>query len=150
MFDSKLSPADAVRGFNKHVLNPAMMHLAGRKHWYSSVIRHTGRRSGSDYATPVVAEPTADGFVLPLPYGTGVDWLRNVLAAGRATIRCHGRTYDVVDPVVIDARTAAPMLSARRRRVFARFGVDHFLTVKTATHAPVGADANSQQDGMQK
>ena len=63
----------AVRVFNKHLLNPAMLHLAGRKHWYAAVIRHTGRRSGSHYATPVVADGVADGFILPLPYGTGVD-----------------------------------------------------------------------------
>ena len=82
---------DAVRVFNKHVLNPVMMNLAGRKHWYAAVIRHTGRRSGKTYATPVVADRVANGFILPLPYGTGVDWLRNVLAAGRATVTVGAR-----------------------------------------------------------
>jgi hypothetical protein len=42
------SVRDAVRVFNKHVLNPAMMQLAGRKYWYAAVIRHTGRRSGKN------------------------------------------------------------------------------------------------------
>ena len=87
MSDDTMTPLkNAVRVFNKHVLNPAMLTLAGRKHWYAAVIRHTGRRSGKSYATPVVADRVADGFILPLPYGTGVDWLRNVLAAGSATI----------------------------------------------------------------
>ncbi|HUH69305.1 MAG TPA: nitroreductase, partial [Mycobacterium sp.] len=57
-----------------------MLRLAGRKHWYASAIRHAGRRSGKQYATPVVADRVADGFVIPLPYGTRVDWLQNVLA----------------------------------------------------------------------
>ena len=70
--------------FNKFVLNPVMMHLAGRKNWYASVIRHTGRRTGKTYATPVLAEQVASGFVArqdcrlqriasnegPLPRGT--------------------------------------------------------------------------------
>lgn len=65
-----------MRTFNKYVLNPPMRLPAGRKHWYASVIRHIGRRSGKAYATPVVAERVPDGFVIPLPYGADVDWLR--------------------------------------------------------------------------
>lgn len=127
---------DAVRTFNKYVLNPAMLHLAGRKHWYASVVRHTGRHTGKGYVTPVVAEVAGDGsgewLVIPLPYGTHVDWLRNVLAAGKATVTVRGQTYDVVEPVIIDAATAAPLLSARRRRTFERFGIGHFLKLRRA------------------
>ncbi|MGX9791153.1 nitroreductase [Mycobacterium sp. MMS18-G62] len=121
---------DAVRAFNKRVLNPAMMHLAGRKHWYAAVIRHTGRRSGKSYATPVVADRVTDGFILPLPYGVGVDWLRNVVAAGSATITADGQTYDVVEPEIIDAGAALPQMSERRRRALSRFGIEDYLKVK--------------------
>lgn len=127
---------DAVRVFNKHILNPVMLHLAGRKNWYASVVHHTGRHTGKAYATPVVAELASDAsgdwLVIPLPYGTGVDWLRNVLAAGTATVRAHGRTYDAVEPVIIDAAAAAPLLSASRRRTFQRFGIGHFLRLRRA------------------
>ncbi|RDI60466.1 nitroreductase [Nocardia pseudobrasiliensis] len=122
---------DALRIVNKYVTNPAMMHLAGRKHWYASVIRHTGRRTGESYATPVVAERVADGFIIPLPYGTRVDWLRHVLSSGRATIRTGGRTYDVVEPEIIDAASAAPQLSPERRRAFQRFGSKHYLKLRS-------------------
>jgi len=70
-----------------------------------------------------------------LPYGTRVDWLRNVLAAGRATIKAGGQTYDVVEPEIIDAETAAPQLSPRRRRAFERFGIDKFVKLKLAPTA---------------
>lgn len=126
------SVRDGVRTFNKYLLNPAMMHLAGRKHWYAAVIRHTGRRSWKNYATPVVADRVADGFILPLPYGTGVDWLRNVLTAGRATVTVGGETYEVTEPEVIDAAMAGPQLSPRRRRAFERFRIDDFAKVKLA------------------
>ena len=65
---------DNVRAFNKLALNPLMLRLAGRKYWYASVIEHTGRHSGKNYATPVATERVPDGFVIPLPYGVGVDW----------------------------------------------------------------------------
>ncbi len=121
---------DKARVFNKHVLNPFMLRLAGRKYWYASVIEHTGRRSGAQYATPVVADTVAGGFIVPLPYGTDVDWLRNVMAAGRATLLVHGERYTVAQPQVVDAAVAAPLLSPHRRRLFARFGIAHYLKVK--------------------
>jgi hypothetical protein len=99
MTNDTINPVrDAVRSFNKHLLNPAMMHLAGRKRWYAGVIRHTGRRPGKNCATPVVADRVECGFIVPLPYGTGVDWLRTIRAAGKATMTVGGQTYDVVSP----------------------------------------------------
>lgn len=122
---------DAVRSFNKHVLNPAMLHLAGRRHWYAAVVRHTGRRSGRHYATPVVADRVANGFIVPLPYGTDVDWLHNVQTSGTAAVAVGGRTYEVVESEIIDAATAGPQLSPARRRVFQAFGIDKFVELKT-------------------
>jgi deazaflavin-dependent oxidoreductase (nitroreductase family) len=122
---------DKIRLLNKRLLNPAMMYLAGRRHWYAAVIRHRGRHSGREYATPVVAVPVAgDAFVIPLPYGEEVDWLKNVLAAGRATVEAKGETYDVFEPEVIAAE-AFPLLDARHRRTWRRFGIKRFLRLKT-------------------
>jgi deazaflavin-dependent oxidoreductase (nitroreductase family) len=121
---------NAVRTSNKYLLNPLMLRLAGRKNWYAAAIKHTGRRSGKQYTTPVVAERITDGFVIPLPYGTSVDWMQNIRAAGRATISSQGENYDVVQPEIIDAAAALPLLSARRRRTFERVGIEGYLLVK--------------------
>jgi deazaflavin-dependent oxidoreductase (nitroreductase family) len=130
---------DKIRILNKRVLNPAMMKLAGRRHWYAAVIRHRGRRSGKEYATPVVAVPVAgDAFVIPLPYGEDVDWLKNVLAAGRAAVEAKGETYDIFEPEVIGAAEASPLLDERHRRTWRRWGIEHFLRVKR-THRDLGA-----------
>jgi deazaflavin-dependent oxidoreductase (nitroreductase family) len=123
---------DSVRTFNKYVLNPAMLQLAGRKHFYAAVIRHTGRHSGRTYSTPVVAERVVDGFIVPLPYGTGVDWLRNVLMAGEATITVGGETSRVIGPAIIEAAAAARQLSPKRRLAFERFGIDEFVKLTLA------------------
>ena len=127
MPNDTMTPArNAVRTLNKYLLNPVMMLLAGRKHWYAA------RRSGKHYATPVVADRVADGFILPLPYGTGVDWLRNLIAAGQTTITVSGQTYEVAEPEIIDSASAAPQLSPKRRRAFQRFGIGRFVKLRLA------------------
>lgn len=127
---------DALRSFNKRFLNPAMMRIAGRKFVYAAVIRHTGRRSGTAYATPVVADRTGNSFVIPLPYGTGTDWLRNVQAAGHATLQVRGETYEVAAPEIIDAATALPQVPAAHARVWQRLRIKHYLTVVISTDKP--------------
>ncbi len=76
-----------------------------------------------------MADRVGDGFLIPLPYGTRVGWLQNVLAGGRATISSEGASFDVVQPQVIDAAAALPALSAPRRRMFQRVGTEHYLRV---------------------
>ena len=121
---------EAMRVFNKHVLNPAMMAL-DRRHFYAATLRHEGRRTGKEYATPVTAEPTEDGFVIPLSYGEEVDWLRNVRAAGRCTIESRDGTYTIGGPEVVDRATALSAAGPRARLMFRAFGLDSYLKVHT-------------------
>lgn len=119
-----------IRSSNKYVLNPLMLRLAGRRWWYASVVRHTGRRSGKTYATPVVADRVGDHLVIPLPYGTQVDWVRNVLTTGEATVVSKGHTYRVSSPEIIDSGEALPLLPRDRRRTFERVSIGHFLRLQ--------------------
>lgn len=128
---------DAVRRTNRRVFNPVQLRSAGQQGAYASVVRHVGRSSGRPYATPVGAVPTDDGFVIALPYGTRADWVRNVLAAGSATIEHEGRTYDVVDPRVVATNEVAQFFPDSDRRGFRVFHVDEALRVGLAT-ATVG------------
>ncbi|GAS93604.1 deazaflavin-dependent nitroreductase family protein, precursor [Mycolicibacterium canariasense] len=115
-----------MRRFNKHLLNPLMLKLAGRKHWYAAVIQHVGRRTGIVHRTPVVAIRTATGVLIPLPYGADTDWFLNSRAAGTATVTAGGERCEVVSPRVVDSAVAAAALPERRRQVFERFGIDQF------------------------
>ena len=132
----------AVRTFNKRVFNPTMMRLAGRRHWYAAAIRHKGRRSGNEYATPVMAEPIEDGFIVPLPYGTEVDWLKNVLAARRATVEAKGAAYTVVEPEIIGAEEAFPLLPPRLSRTWRLFGIERYLRVKRLSESSLAEVAS--------
>jgi deazaflavin-dependent oxidoreductase (nitroreductase family) len=122
----------AIRISNKYLLNPVMGARGGKKHSYAAVIQHTGRKSGKPYSTPIGADRVQDGFIIPLAYGVRVDWLQNVLAAGRATVSAEGETHDVTEPEVIDAAAALPMLSPKRQRTFERIGIAQYLKVTLA------------------
>ena len=79
--------------------------------------------------------PIPDGFLISLPFGEGVDWLKNVLAAGRATIETRGETWEVVDPEVVDRETARPLLAGRVRVLFALAGIERYLKLKRVSNA---------------
>lgn len=121
-----------IRTSNKYLLNPLMLRLAGKRYWYASIVEHTGRRTGKRYATPVVADRVGDHMIIPLPYGTGVDWVRNILDAGEADVVSKGRTYHLVAPELIASTQALPELPRERRRTFERFSIGHFLRARIA------------------
>jgi deazaflavin-dependent oxidoreductase (nitroreductase family) len=119
-----------IRANNKYLLNPLMLRLAGRRWWYASVLEHTGRRSGKRYSTPIVADRVGEHLIVPLPYGTQVDWVRNVLTAGEATVVSKGKTYRVTSPELIAATQALPLLPRDRRRTFEKVSIGHFLRAR--------------------
>lgn len=122
----------AIRRFNRAVVNPRMLKSAGTPGAYASVITHVGRRTGRTHRTPVVAEPTDDGFVIALVYGTHSDWARNVLAGGPATITREGATFPVVRPEILPLTDMASWFPDKDRRGFRRFRVDQCLRVRNA------------------
>lgn len=92
---------------------------------------HTGRRSGREYRTPVNVFRREGGFVVALTYGSGSQWVRNVLAAGSAEIVTRGRAHPVVNPRVVTdpARRAVPVPV---RPVLKLFDVDEVLLLDDA------------------
>jgi deazaflavin-dependent oxidoreductase (nitroreductase family) len=125
---------DAIRAFNKHILNPVVAQHAGRAGFYAAIIHHRGRRSGKPYATPILALPMTGGFLVPLPYGAHVDWLQNVLAEGTGEIDYQGVRYTVVEPYVITWEEAVPFLAPRIQLQLGLVGVARFLKALCKAH----------------
>ena len=121
---------DFQRRVNRRVFNPRQMRTAGRPGAYAGIIRHVGRRSGRSYETPVVPLPTDDGFVILLPYGDRPDWVRNVLAAGRATIVHEGEEFAVVEPELCETVDSGHEFSASELREIRLFGNTRCLRVR--------------------
>ena len=107
---------DVMRWMTKVVFNPVQMRTAGRPGAFAGIVEHRGRVSGRPYRTPVGIRPTDDGFVIALPYDTRPDWVRNVLAAGGATLTVDDETLAVDRPEVLPIEWGMPFFSDREQR----------------------------------
>jgi deazaflavin-dependent oxidoreductase (nitroreductase family) len=72
-----------------------------------AVIVHKGRTSGRSYRTPVLAGRSGNRLVVVLFYGADTDWVRNVLAAGRAEVIRRGSTSELTNPRIVAAADAS-------------------------------------------
>lgn len=123
------------------VFNPLLRGLAGRKHLrMAAQIHHRGRTSGRLFVTPASARIADGAFWIPLTFGTGSDWCRNVRAAGGCTIRWKGVDYLATRPLVVDRTTA---LSAARgafkpqeRLMLRVIGIHQFLRLDIVNTPP--------------
>jgi deazaflavin-dependent oxidoreductase (nitroreductase family) len=96
-----------------------------------AVVHHVGRKSGQAYRTPVVAFPSAEGFVIPLTYGRDVDWARNLVAAGSGELERAGGRVPLVRPHIVGFDEAAPHLSAAARMFFRPLDLPGFVLADT-------------------
>jgi deazaflavin-dependent oxidoreductase (nitroreductase family) len=116
------------------LFNPLVLALAGTRLLpLYGVMKHRGRRSGKAYRTPVVVRPTADGFIVPMPWGERTDWYRNVRAAGECVIRWKGRDYALAQPEVLDVAVASAAFGAFQRSMLTRFGITRSLRLRHRT-----------------
>ena len=115
---------------NKRVFNPRALRNGK---W--QVIQHVGRSSGRPYRTPLEALPVDDGYVFMLVYGAQSDWVRNVLAAGRATLEVDGDTVELVEPTVITGDEAFERLPPGTKRPPRLLMIDEFLAMRRAEPA---------------
>lgn len=123
-----------VRRFSRTVVNPRMLKTAGTPGAYASLMLNAGRRTGREYRTPVVAAPTADGFVIALPYGTTSNWVRNVLASGSATLVHEGETHRVDQPEIVPLALMNKHFPEKERRSHTRFRVNQCMRLRRIDH----------------
>ena len=124
-----------------HVVNPLLLPLANTglvPIW--GVVRHRGRKSGRGYETPIAVLATADGFLIPLPFGERTDWCRNLLAAGSGIVRWKRGEYAVSELAIVETRDALPIVGPVLRALIPAFGIKHFLR---ARRARIGANART-------
>jgi deazaflavin-dependent oxidoreductase (nitroreductase family) len=100
---------------NKRVFNPRA--IAGGR-W--PVLTHVGRTSGATYQTPLDAHAVEGGYLFVLVYGSGSDWVQNVLAADGARLRVDGEEVELAAPRLVgrdEAFRALPDEVARPPKV---------------------------------
>ena len=94
----------SLRPFTTHVFNRVSRRFAGRLPGFG-ILAYRGRTSGRPYRTPMNVFRHGDAYVLALTYGSDVQWVKNVLAAGGCDLMTRGRTVHLVEPkLFVDPR----------------------------------------------
>jgi len=132
-----------LRFFTARFINPLTRLVAGRLPGFA-LITHTGRRSGRAYRTPINVFQRDDHYYFPLSYGSDVDWLKNVLAAGQCSIRIRGRTVRLDEPELLIDPDLRPL------PLFARLierwnGVTEVLRMRAAVRRAEGVPMATQR-----
>ncbi len=96
---------------NKRIFNPIEIRKGNRP-----VITHIGRNTGTIFKTPLDALPVDDGYAFVLVYGSDTDWVKNVLTAGRATLRVDHEDVHLVRPRIETSEAAWARLPATFKR----------------------------------
>jgi len=97
--------------FSRRVVNPVQRLWAP---WLPpwALIVHRGRRSGTEYRTPVLARRSGSTLSIALYYGRDAQWVRNLEAAGGGTVIRRGQRMRLANVRVEGADRRIPVLRA--------------------------------------
>lgn len=128
-----------VAEFNRYVTNPLARLVAD---WMPPfiMIEHRGRRSGRLYRTPVMGWVDGDELIVALTYGPGVEWIKNLDAAGGGAIVRRSRRWLVGAPRVERGIATAPAIPGPVRRFLSLTGVDDYLRLQFITGSAPRSD----------
>jgi deazaflavin-dependent oxidoreductase (nitroreductase family) len=111
-------------------LNPLLRPITGWAPGFG-ILTHRGRRTGRLYRTPLNVFRRDDIYVFFLTYGPDVQWVKNVMVAGRATLRTRGNDVELVEPELVtdpDRRLVPPPVRAAGRVL----GATQFVRMRSA------------------
>ena len=111
---------------NKRVFNPIELRRGKRP-----TLTHIGRTSGKEYVTPLDAHEVDGGYLFILVYGSKSDWVQNIMASGKATLKKDGKTIELGSPKVINGDEAWPLLG-EGVSVPGMLNIDEFLQMSLA------------------
>jgi len=119
-----------LRPYTTRFFNPISRRFAGHLPGFAILV-YVGRRSGRTYRTPLNVFRHGDEYVVALTYGSDVQWVKNILAAGGCELVTMGRTVLLTDPrLFVDPRQRLMPLPVR---LFLRLmRVTEFLSMRPA------------------
>jgi deazaflavin-dependent oxidoreductase (nitroreductase family) len=123
-------PLAFIRPFTTHVFNPLSRRFV---HWLPGfgILGYRGRTSGKAYRTPMIAVRHGDEWVFALTYGSDVQWVKNVLASGEATLEKRRRKVHLVEPeLFVDAERRRMPFGVRQ--VLGLMRVSEFIRMRAA------------------
>lgn len=121
----------ALARFNRVVTNRLLRPLAMVLPNFGIVV-HRGRVSGREHRTLVNWWRDEETAIIALTFGSDVDWLKNLRAAGGGVIVNRGRTYRLGKPVVIGPEGMRRM-PGTVRVILSTIDVDRFAVMPLVT-----------------
>ncbi|MET9285969.1 nitroreductase family deazaflavin-dependent oxidoreductase [Nocardia beijingensis] len=122
---------------NRLVFNPIYRTFTWLVAPYGTIVVRD-RHSGDVYPVPTGVYPGDNGsLMLPMSYGTDINWLKNLWAAGGAQIwyKGVGRAYH--NPRYIPAEDAYAKMPAPLTQPYKAFGTEQFLVLDPDPAGPV-------------
>src|SRR5258705_4749881 len=125
-----------MRPFTKRFVTPLPRLVAG---WLPGfgLLLYRGRTSGRPYQTPMNVFRRREEYVFALTYGSDVQWVKNILAAGECRLVTRGRTVRLIGPRLFHdpGRSLMPPIV---RQLLGLMRVTDFMRIRISTVAPDG------------
>jgi deazaflavin-dependent oxidoreductase (nitroreductase family) len=119
------------RAVNRY-FNPVLRRVV-RKLPGFAILTHRGRTSGRSYSTPVNVFRRGDVYFFFLTYGSDVQWVKNVVAAGSCSIETRGRVVELVEPELVTDPALGPAPPLVRFVEGRLAGVTQYLRMRAAS-----------------
>lgn len=81
--------------------------------WLILLLRHTGRKSGKLYATPLQYEKIGETYCIGAARGSSADWFRNVQANPNVDVSVGRQRFKALAEAVTDPEKVADFLAFR-------------------------------------
>jgi deazaflavin-dependent oxidoreductase (nitroreductase family) len=99
-----------------------------------AVVVHTGRVTGAELRTPVIAYPAAGStWVIPLTYGSETDWVKNVMARGGCDLVRSKRLLRLVKPRLVAVADVSDAIPSTTKAILGTINVSQALMLTEAT-----------------
>ena len=106
-------PLAVIRPFTTRVVNPFTRTFVAWLPWFG-VLHYRGRKTGKAYRIPMNVFAQGDRYVFALTYGSGVQWVKNVMASGEAELEKRGRRVPLSQPrLFVDKRQSRVPMAIR-------------------------------------
>ena len=118
-------------GVTRYV-DPVLRPLAGVLPAFG-IVTHRGRSTGRIYRTPVKVFRRGTTYLFFLTYGSDVQWVKNILAAGVCSLKTRGRAVQLSQPELVrdpELRPAPPIARFVERRLA---GASEYLRMRSTS-----------------
>ena len=115
-------------------VNPVTRPVAKRLPSFA-VLTHRGRKTGRTYRTPLNVFRRGDDYFFFLTYGSDVQWVKNVLAAGCCSIETRGRVVELVEAELVTDPELRPAPSHVRFVEGRIAGATQYLRMRASSSA---------------